>query len=216
MSEVETILQGNSLTLINKAMLKAASVNLEHHGRIVKNGQLEESKFIEDITFGLCEVNSALALKYLSINYPDQFTNFFVIVAHSAPNNKFKRRPIWFNHAVAIVEDNQKLWFSFSPANYKIIAPNPLTSVLQANSLSVIMTQINEMEGGIWPKTTDIENILPKLSKLEIYTLQEGRTNKLFTSAFNFSNSELSSLKNPNSAQIRTNIAKAIEKVKTL
>ena len=216
MSETQETPSLDSSVIIKKAMIKVGSMAFENRGAMLTDGQIDdERQFLKTSTAYLCEQNSALALKYLMVNHPNQFIKFFIISGSKPPNETFKRSQIWGEHAYAITQDINGKWFGFSPANYGIPEPNPMTAFFAGNNLTTVINYIKDIERGIYPQSEEVESLIPRLSRHEVYTLRKDGNNRLHTSVYSFFDSEINRLKQPEKHQIIKNIRKLQDVLKT-
>lgn len=144
--------------------------------KIKSNEDLEEALVTE--SDAKCFTGSALVLYYLKKHFASDFD---VLVFA-----KGKMLPEFVNHIRFIAHCKNK-WYSGSPANHEMNSQNSrMVRVSSATSIEGLFSQIQKEDGGIWPKSEYIRDVLsqenlctsklsvPGFPVIETLTFEEG------------------------------------------
>lgn len=141
---------------VANAMMAALAYQLDYHlKRVGQYGQgriFEDLKGIQEVqTRQMCEQACNAVIKHLSHPKRQQFFSGMGLLSSERGLKHYD------GHQYFLVKDQEDKWFAGSPANYvQGKTPNPLTNLIEGD-LSVVLSQMQEIDGGVWPSQEYIE-----------------------------------------------------------
>jgi hypothetical protein len=131
----------------------------EMNGKTMSEEELDN--WTKEITFSECIANSTKTIKHLAAKYPDNFDRL-ILLESKANSKEHPFRNDSGKHAVFLARDISGRRYSGSPANFNPTDtdyPNPLTNIMESDSLADLLEQIKVSEGGdSWGVPEFIEN----------------------------------------------------------
>lgn len=108
-----------------------------------------------------CAHASGFVVSDLLTNYPDLFTKYAMLRGFSEDNTVFHfttDQVDWHVYFLALGIDQQ--WYAGSPANHNPFASDGgmLQRVLTSKNLRNVLSNIELLDGGVWPHATHIEH----------------------------------------------------------
>ncbi len=111
-------------------------------------------KKLEIVSSGACRSGSIIALNYLQKTHGDEFDKLMLVKGNIPANSEDQHQ--WAVYFLAHSKSDGK-WFSGSPANHRANQKESrFSTVIASNDLDEIFKEIAEIEGGIWPTSSDV------------------------------------------------------------
>jgi hypothetical protein len=118
-------------------------------------------KELKEKSRGKCNMGVLNFLLDLHLNYPDLFEVGMVLHRTEEPETIINSP--WLDHTYFVIKDNQGVWYAGSPANHQEYnLRNPMTTVLQAQTLEGIIGAIQKEDRGHWPRADKIAFFMNK------------------------------------------------------
>lgn len=134
----------------------------------------EMEKRLDRVSKNMCEYGSLYSVVFLTQKYPELFNYLFMVKNYRPYDVRFKNLN-WKMHTYFIAKSKTGEWFAGSPANHTVCERDSrLTRVISDFNLDKVMQEIRRVDGGVWPKSSFIHDVLNKDYQLPAIFTEDG------------------------------------------